>query len=380
MSLKPVLSCALIPLLLSAVLHAEPPDPLAGPDGKPVKDAATWRKQVRPETLRKFRESVYGIRPVDRPEYFATRVVREDPKALEGAATLREIEITFSGPNGQGRIRPVILTPNSTEKPVGLFLLIGFVDPDPTDPKSNWNAKDIISRGYATASFNFNDVDPDRPDGFKDGVRAIYGKEPLAPDAWGELSSWGWGASRVMDFLLTDPKVDPRRVAIVGHSRAGKAALWCGAEDERFSLVISNGSGCGGAGLARGKKGERIANITYSFPRWFCGNYKNYADNEESLPIDQHQLLGLIAPRLLYVSSATEDVWADPESEFRSCVLATPVYKLFGKKGLATDTMPEPNKSSHGGTIGYHIRTGKHDLTAPDWRRYMDFADKQWPK
>ena len=182
----------------------------------------------------------------------------------------------------------------------------------------------------------------------------------------------------MLDYLETDKAINAKHVAIIGHSRAGKAAVWCGAEDERFAMVISNNSGCGGAALARGKEGEKIANITTKFPYWFCGNYRQYADNEDKLPIDQHQLLGLIAPRLLYVASATEDQWADPKAEFKSCVLAGPVYALHGEKALESDIMPPPDKAMMGGTIGYHLRTGKHDLAPSDWQHYMDFADKNW--
>ena len=223
-----------------------------------------------------------------------------------------------------------------------------------------------------------SEVDPDRADGFGDGVRALFGKPPAAANAWGALSAWGWGASRIMDYLETEPAIDATRVALIGHSRCGKAALWCGAEDPRFSYVISNNSGCSGAALARSKQGERIADITSHFPYWFCANYRQFSHHEERLPIDQHQLLGLIAPRLLYVASATQDDWADGKSEFDSCVRASPVYALFGKTGLQATTLPPPDQALLGGSIGYHMRSGKHDLAVSDWQHYMDFADQHW--
>jgi hypothetical protein len=363
-------------------LHADPPDPLAAEDGTVAKDARDWREHVRPGILQRFREQVYGKRPVAKPDAFATKILREDPKALDGAATLREIEITCSGPGGRCIIRPVILVPNSAaRKPCGAFLLINFRKPEidhPANRGGEWPVREIIARGYAAVAFDFNDVDPDRADGFPAGVRAIYGKQPPPEDAWGALSAWGWGASRVMDHLETDAAIDKQHIAIVGHSRAGKAALFGGAEDERFSLVITNNSGCSGAALARGKTGERVADITRRFPWWFCANYRNYADNEEALPIDQHQLIAAIAPRRVYVASATEDPWADPKNEFRACVLAGPVFRLHGLTGLENDTRPAPDRAMHGGAIGYHLRTGKHDLTTSDWQHFMNYADRHW--
>ena len=165
-------------------------------------------------------------------------------------------------------------------------------------------------------------------------------------------------------------------MAVVGHSRGGKTALWAGAEDERFAMVVSNDSGCTGAALARGKQGEHIRDINRGFPHWFNDNYKRFADREDDLPLDQHMLAALIAPRLLYIASATEDSWADPRSEFLAGVHANPVFGLFGIQGLASAAMPNADTPIHEGHIGYHLRTGKHNLTEYDWGCFMDFADK----
>ncbi len=206
-------------------------------------------------------------------------------------------------------------------------------------------------------------------------MHAIFDQKRSA-DSWGTIAAWAWGASRAMDYLQTDRDVDAARVAVVGHSRGGKAALWCGAEDERFALVISNDSGSTGAAIARQKKGESVARINSAFPHWFCENYKKYAGKEDELPVDQHELVALMAPRLVYVASASEDSWADPRSEFLACVMAEPVYKLFGLRGVGADQMPRPGAPLHGGSIGYHLRTGGHNLTPYDWDRFLDFADK----
>ena len=363
------------------------PDPLTNLAANQVTTAAAWQEFRRPELLELFRKNVYGRAPIGRPGSLNFDVVSTDTKAMDCKATLKRIDIHFSGPGGKGTIGLVVFIPNKTPKPVPGFLLIcnrgrEYIDPIRKTKSPFWPAERIVERGYAAAAFHNSDLDPDEHDGFKNGVHAVFDSKDSTrpPDAWATIAAWAWGASRVMDYFETDRDIDEKRIAVAGHSRGGKAALWCGAEDERFSLAISNNSGCTGAALARRRKGETVANINKRFPHWFCTNYHNFNDKEDALPVDQHQLIALMAPRLVYVASASQDAWADPEGEFLSCVHAEPVYRLFGLRGVGTNTMPKVEQPLHAGSIGYHLRPGKHDLTEYDWGCFMDFTNRQWRK
>jgi pimeloyl-ACP methyl ester carboxylesterase len=306
------------------------------------------------------------------------------PDAMGGKAVRKQVKITLPGKGGEAGIRLLLFLPKDAAKPAPCLLFIcnrGLDNIDPTREKKSpfWPAEEIVARGYAAATFHNADVAPDKPNAWTQGVHTLYDPSQRAPDAWGTIAAWAWGASRCMDYLVTDPAIDARRVAVVGHSRGGKTALWAGAEDPRFAMVVSNCSGSTGASIARGKQGENIRRINTVFPHWFCENYKRFNDREAELPVDQHLLAALAAPRLLYIASATGDPGADPRNEFRAGLHATPVYRLLGLRGLAATEMPAPDSPSHEGEIGYHIRTGKHDLTVYDWNCFMDFADRHLP-
>ena len=367
---------------------SEVPDVLTSANGKKADTPAVWESVRRPEVLNLFQTRVFGHNAVERPATLRFETTDKGTNMMDGKALRKRIVIRYSGPGGEGAIRVTAFIPKSA-KPAPAFLLIcnrpeRNIDSERFEKSPFWPAEELVARGYAALAFFNGDVDPDAYDGFTNGVHGVFQPNPSVrkPDSWGTIAAWAWGASRVMDWIENEPLIDRARVAVVGHSRGGKTALWCGATDTRFALTISNDSGCGGAKLNRMSlpDSESIARITKAFPHWFCANFSQYANKEAELPLDQHMLIALLAPRLAYVASASEDKWAGQPGEFRSCVLASPVWKLYGMKGLVGETFPAPDTPLQEGCIGYHLRTGKHDLALYDWERYMDFADRHWKK
>jgi hypothetical protein len=343
------------------------PDPLVARDGSRV-TKETWPAR-RAEILELFRQHVYGRAPVDKPQGLSFKTLEEEADDLGGRATRRLVEISFDTPHvGRFKFPVQLYLPNAARRPAPAVVLLQFQGlTDPITPL-------VIDRGYALAIFDRNGVAEDDKDTFRAGViNAFSGDGPLVGDAWRAIAAWAWGASRVVDYLESEPAIDRRRISVAGHSRMGKTALWAGATDERFAAVLSNNSGCGGAALARRVFGETVGRINTVFPHWFCENHHRYNDREADLPVDQHMLVALIAPRAVYVTSADEDLWADPRGEFLSCVHASPVYHLLGADGLGTVKMPPLDRPIASGGIGYHVRRGRHDLAEYDWERFLDF-------
>lgn len=380
------------------------PDPLVMQDGRDVTSAEMWKQERRPEIFKLFQENQFGRSP-GKPEGMTFDVWDVAPHALGGKATRKQVSVYFSGKQDGPKMDMLIYLPADAPKPVPIFLCLNFagnetVNADPgirlaeswdkktqtkhLDKESQrggsakrWPIEKILARGYGIAVICYQDIEPDFPGGIKYGVRSLYlkpGQEDVAPDEWGAIGAWAWGASRGLDYLETDKDVDAKHVIMLGQSRLGKTALWEGASEPRFAMVIAANSGEGGASLSRRDYGETVKDLTTRFPYQFCANYKKYADDVNALPVDSHILISLVAPRPLYLSTGSLDRWSDPKGEFLAAVAAGPVYKLLGGDGLDTDQMP-PNDQPIFHTLGYSCHTGKHEITPFDWECYLDFAD-----
>ena len=379
------------------------PDPLRCEDGSAVADARTWWESRRPEVLRLFENEMFGRGPGSRAG-METANDAEDGRAFDGLAVRRQISLRFraSGPD----IHLLVYLPAAATGPSPMIIAPNFLgnqtvahDPgihlsdavfvsgmDVTLPEGRateasrgqqadrWPVDHLIRRGYGLATFFYGDAFPDRIDGRPLSPQPLF-DEQGASFSWGAIATWSWAMSRALDALATLPEADMSRVALFGHSRHGKAALWAAALDRRFRLVIANNSGKGGASLARRNFGETISHLVTRYPHWFAPAYASYAGREAELPFDQHMLIALIAPRPVYIASAEEDLWADPKGEFLAAQAADPVYRLLGVDGLAAKTMPPPQAPVLS-TIGYHIRRGGHGVTLYDWERFLDFADR----
>lgn len=385
---------------------AELPDPLLMFDGTRVTTRDQWVAIRRPELIALFQHYMYG-RPPAAPQSVTAIVERVDPHCFGGKATKSEIVLSF-GPLQTPKISLLLVVPNKPAGPKPVFLGINFCgnhtlldDPSIALPgawmpdhcpgctdhqataagrgaqKDVWAVEQTIDRGYALACFYCGDVDPDRND-FTDGVHPFYatpGQTGRDPHAWGTIAAWAWGMQRAVDYLVAHPDLDKRRIAVVGHSRLGKTSLLAGALDERIALVIPHQAGCGGTAPSRHKVGETVKQINDRFPHWFCDEFKNFNDQVERLPFDQHCLVALCAPRPVLLSNALEDTWADPEGQFRVLQGADPVYRLLGSRGLDGAAYPEPDRLLDS-PLGYYIRPGKHSMTTGDWKVFLDFADQ----
>ncbi len=385
------------------------PDPLKAPNGKRITGSKQWLQHQRPAMLKLFADNVYGRMP-GKPGNMQFKTTSVDSFALGGSAIRKQVTILFTNAASSPSMDLLIYLPKSAKAPVpacvglnfygnqtihadsGILMSTqwvmndvqkGLVDNRATEASrgkdaGKWAVEEIINRGYGLATAYYGDLEPDNPEGWKAGIRTTLKTElAINENEWGAICAWAWGLSRIMDYLETDAAIDAKKVVITGHSRLGKACLWAAANDQRFAIVVSNNSGEGGAALSRRWFGETIERINTSFPHWFVPAFKQYNKYPERLPVDQHILLALIAPRPLYVASAANDWWADPKGEFLSAKNAEPVYALFDKKGLGVNDMP-PVDHPVGENIRYHIRTGEHDFTLYDWQQYLDFSNKQF--
>jgi hypothetical protein len=376
------------------------PDPLTLNNGKPVHDAKGWREKRRPEIVHLFEENQFGRSP-GRPGWMSFDVFDKETPALDGKAIRRQVTIHFSQDKTGPKVDLLLYLPAKAGKPVPVLLNMSFAtnssvvdDPGikqgeiwsrdkkriPAPKSANFgklNVLPILAQGMGAATAYYGDIDPDFAGGLPFGVRSLYlkhGQTEPAPDEWGSIAAWAWGQSGILDYLETDKGVDAKRVALLGVSRLGKTALWAGAHDQRFALVIASCSGEGGAALSRRNYGETIKHLTAPsrYPYQFCANYQKYADHVQQLPVDAHELVALMAPRPLLLQTGDKDYWSDPKGEFLAAVAAGRIYQLLGKQGLDTEQMPPAGQPIlH--TLGYFMHSGGHGTIPSDWEVFLKF-------
>jgi len=404
-------------------------DPLKTLDGRKVDTPEFWNEVRRPEVLKLFEEEMYGKPlPSRLPGYtvggfgFDNR----DSTVFNGKGTRYQIKLFFFKEEETitpdiPKINILIYTPNNVVGKVPAFIGLNFrgnhtvsddpgihlgtvwvrpeggkdgwdgvLVPEPAKEEDRgsmsrrWPIEMILDRGYAVVTAYYGDIEPDFNGGNKFGVRKLLDQKG-EPNEGNAIATWAWGLGQIYELVCAGANpmmfdaplnIDYRKIAVIGHSRLGKTALWAAAQDTRFAMAISNNSGCGGAALSRREYGETLLLINSVRPHWYCDNFKKYNLDVNALPFDQHELVALIAPRPVYISSAEEDQWADPKGEFLSGFYADPVYRLLGTDGIGGITEMPPVNKPVGGTIGYHVRTGKHDITEYDWEQFLNFADK----
>ncbi|MDF2157497.1 acetylxylan esterase [Algoriphagus sp. CAU 1675] len=360
------------------------PDLFVSYKGEIIQSVQDWEGVRRPEVLSMFANQMYGQLPVDynRME-FQEEIPAENLYEKYGDYKIVQIKVYRNG--GVQTIPLHIFTPKENQGPFPVFLLISHrkVDRLIEDVEDQFfDIRQILSKGYAAAVFDVEYVSPDDKERFADGIlKNLYPEQMQMENGMRGLSAWAWGAMRAMDYFEQDPLIDPTKAAVVGHSRGGKASLWCGANDPRWAITISNESGCGGAAISRRKFGETVERINTAFPYWFTDNFNEYNGKEETLPFDQHQLIASLAPRAVYVASAMEDLWADPKGEYLSLQLASRTYgEIYGTQlDLPEGYEFEPHVHQVG-PVGYHLREGKHNLISEDWEKFLEFARLQFGK
>ncbi len=383
------------------------PDPFVSLAGTRITKTDDWYNQRRPELLQLFQHYMYGFVP-PAPANLRATVELVDAQYFGGKATKKQIVIAF-GPAEAPKINLLLVVPNKRAAGAPVFVGMNFcgnhaVLDDAQIPLPShwiysscqgtqgdhateasrgsqidtWAIESTIDRGYAIATFYSGDIDPDRPD-FTDGVHPYFhpaGQSQRTVDSWGTIAAWAWGIQRAVDYLVTDSDLDKSRIAVVGHSRLGKTALLAAALDTRIALAIPHQAGCGGTAPSRGKVGESVKQINDRFPHWFNDVFKQFNEQPDKLPFDQHCLVALVAPRPVLFSNALEDSWANPDGQFGVLLAADPVYRFLGVEGLETSTIPEPGRLLNS-RLGYFIRPGKHSMNREDWKVFLDFADKQ---
>lgn len=364
------------------------PDPLLDISGNRIDSPEQWKNERRPQLMGLFATTIYGRVPQpEQPIQTTYTVLSTDEHFFEGRCTRKQVLITFENDRGKVAMHLALFTPNNVEGPVPILLRMGFADAEgaPVELeniqaygrlKNGTPLIDFLKKGFGVACIKGGEVIGEEVQ-FRRSIQQLFyrGKQSMPQaDEWGVLAGISWQASRAVDYLLTESKVDPKQIALVGFSKLGKCALWAAAQDTRIAMVMSQNSGCAGAALWRRNFGETLSYM-FRFPTWLCGNARKFIGKESDMPIDQHMLLACIAPRPVYVVSGIDDMWADNQGEYLSAHHATPVYELLGLKGQSTQERPAINQPADKRALAYHVRSGAHGYHQLDWDQYLAFME-----
>lgn len=360
-------------------------------EGKKITTAEEWTNLRRPQVMSLFGNLIYGRVPEPaHPIETKFEIIHTDKTFMDGKATRNDVKISFHNQLGDAEMLILVFIPNDAKQPVPCFMKHSFNNTRSDDflastlrpgkLKNGWPLGDFFDRGYGFVAVYQQDLVGHNEVSFLGGIHKLFydqkGQSFPKAHEWGVLSTVAWGGSRAMDYLETDDAIDATRVAVMGHSKMGKATLWTAAQDERFAVAISAQSGCAGAALWRRKSGETLKKMVTRFPYWLCRNAWKFVEQEDDLPVDQHMLLACIAPRAVYIHSGIDDTWADGRGEYLSAYHASKVFELFGKRGLTSEQSPPTGKPILDGNVGYHIREGGHSIQPFDWNAFLDFADR----
>ena len=358
------------------------PELLTSFSGEKIDSVSKWESFRREEIINAFEMNMYGVRDIERPENLK---FENKGEKIEYGMRIKEIEASFDSFSMNFKL----YLPEKSEKPVPAIVFVMHEAMHNNlyfDEKGNMTSEKVVSRlpvkkiterGFAVAVMPTSEIYPDHPvhANFEVGIFSqIKPLKPRTKHSWATISAWSWGVSRVVDYLETDSDIDSTKIAAVGHSRGGKTALWAAATDKRILLTVANNSGCCGAAVLRGKKGEHAKDINVT--DWFCRKFKEYNDCEEMLPVDQHMLVAAIAPRYVYITDSIEDEWTDPDAELLSARLASEAYELYGLNGLVASEKPTLNEVYQDGHIAFHVKSGDHSITEFDWEKVLDYFEK----
>ena len=390
------------------------PDEIGGPpatpavlaafgDDPPVRTIADWEGRRAPLLRAAFAEEVYGTMPPPLPGVVLVRKRFTDPM-LKDAVRLQQLTIGFGQAGDRGQANVILALPPKGVPIRALIVVQNFCgnatamrerDPGvasltPTPPMCKGPMevlshiilgryphapplKQVTARGYAVAMVYAGDLIPDDDRTAPAALARLYG--PGARPG-GVLAAWAWLYEELGQTLTREPGLGGTPVVAWGHSRNGKAALLAGAVYPGIAGVIAHQSGRGGAALTRGPVGESVGQITGDYGFWFTPKYATWAGREAAIPVDQHQLLALIAPKPVLIGAGSRDRWSDPSGTFRAVQGASPAYQLYGAPPFTQTRLADPDLSK---PLAFFMRQGTHGVTGADWDRFLTFLDAHFP-